>query len=228
MRIRIRTPAGRLGRRLRLERPRIIITSTSTRVRRAGRVNRVCTPITLLRRTPQSHNVLSRYSNPPLPHINTNTNENSITQGVIEPISQTTLTGFLTQRFGAVKDVEIVRSKACAFLEFLSLDAARRAIIASLPQGQGGEGGLWIEVGGDVGQVRISVEMKKERGDRPVSRPRGGAPGAAVNGEAVGSGQGVGGGAGRGSGGGGGGNFRGRGGMRGRGGGGGGSGTVGK
>lgn len=69
-----------------------------------------------------------------------------------------------------------MRSKACAFLEFVNLDSAKRAIIASLPQGQGGEGGIWLDVGGEAGQVRISVETKKERGDRPPSRPRGGAP----------------------------------------------------
>lgn len=93
-----------------------------------------------------------------------------------EPVSQTALSTFLTQRFGPVKDIEIVRSKACAFLEFISLDSAKRAISASLPQSQGGEGGVWLDVGGDVGQVRISVETKKERGERPPSRPRGGAP----------------------------------------------------
>ncbi|RDB30689.1 putative G3BP-like protein [Hypsizygus marmoreus] len=131
-------------------------------------------------------------------------------KGVTEPISQTTLTNVLTQRFGPVKDVEIVRSKACAFLEFTSLDAAKRAIIASLPQSAGGDGGIWVDVGGEAGTVRISVETKKERGDRPVSRPRGGAP-VVVNGRDQGDG-----GAGRGGREGG---FRGRGGPgRGRGG----------
>jgi len=96
---------------------------------------------------------------------------------------QSTLTNALTQRFGPIKELEIVRSKACAFLEFVNLESARRAIIASLPQNQGGEGGIRIEIGGETGQVRISVETKKERGERPVSRPRGGAP---VNGEARG------------------------------------------
>lgn len=65
-------------------------------------------------------------------------------------------------------------------MEFTSLDAAKKAIITSLPPGQGGEGGIRIDVGGaggEVGgQVRISVETKKERGDRPAPRPRGGAP----------------------------------------------------
>jgi len=98
-------------------------------------------------------------------------------RGVNEPITQTQLTNVLTQRFGPIKDqAEIVRSKACAFLEFHSLDAAKRAIIACLPVAQGGEGGVRIDVGGEVGSIRIIVETRKERGDRPVSRPRGGAP----------------------------------------------------
>ncbi|KIM46989.1 hypothetical protein M413DRAFT_16524 [Hebeloma cylindrosporum] len=106
-------------------------------------------------------------------------------KGVLEPISQTALQSTLTTRFGAIKELEIVRSKACAFIEFQSVDSAKRAIIASLNQHQGGDGGVWIDVGGEVGQVRITVETKKERGDRPVSRPRGGAP--PVNGDGRGS-----------------------------------------
>ncbi|KAF8900360.1 hypothetical protein CPB85DRAFT_1439543 [Mucidula mucida] len=102
-------------------------------------------------------------------------------KGVTEPISNTTLTNQLTQ-FGQVKEVDIVRSKACAFVEFTTVDAARRAIIACLPSAQGGGGGMWVQVGGDVGQVRITVETKKERGERPPSRPRGGAPQGDVRG----------------------------------------------
>ncbi|KAF6744745.1 hypothetical protein DFP72DRAFT_65596 [Ephemerocybe angulata] len=103
-------------------------------------------------------------------------------KGVTEPISQTALTTHLTQRFGPIKDIEIVRSKACAFLEFVTLDSAKRAIIASLNQGQGGEGGVYIDCGGDIGNVRINIETKKERGERPPpsGRPRGGPP---VNGD---------------------------------------------
>ena len=102
-------------------------------------------------------------------------------QGVVETASQNQLSQTLAQRFGPLKDVEIVRSKACAFLEFLSLDAAKKAIIASLPQNQNGEGGVQIDVGGDA--VRIFVETRKERGERPQSWPRGGGP---MNGEARG------------------------------------------
>ncbi|KAF8965032.1 hypothetical protein BDZ97DRAFT_1813306 [Flammula alnicola] len=107
-------------------------------------------------------------------------------KGVTEPISQTALQTTLTQRFGPIKELEIVRSKACAFIEFQSIDSAKRAIVASLTQHQGGEGGVWIDVGGEVGQLKISVETKKERGERPVSRPRGGAP-PAVNGDGRGA-----------------------------------------
>jgi hypothetical protein len=107
----------------------------------------------------------------------------------------------LTSRFGAIKDLDIVRSKACAFLEFANVEAARRAIIASLPPPHGGEGGIRVDIG-EGQHMRILVETRKERGERgerPISRPRGGPP---VNGDMRGGG-----------GGGGGGGFRGRGGQ---------------
>ncbi|KAG6865255.1 hypothetical protein C0991_004071 [Blastosporella zonata] len=88
-------------------------------------------------------------------------------KGVVQPITQNLLSTALTLRFGPVKDIEVVPSKACAFLEFNTLDAARKAISASP---------IWIDVGGDIGQLRVSIETKKERADRPPSRPRGGAP----------------------------------------------------
>lgn len=116
-------------------------------------------------------------------------------KGVLETLTQANMTNTLTQRFGPIKDLEIVRSKACAFLEFTTLEAAKKAITSSLPLSQGGEGGIRIDVGGGEHQ-RITVETRKERGDRPVSRPRGGSP---LNGDR-GSFRGRGGGAGRGRG----------------------------
>lgn len=88
----------------------------------------------------------------------------------------------LTARFGPIKDLEIVRNKACAFLEFDKVESARKAIIASIPQHLGGEGGIRIGDGDpavpnysrDV--PRILIETRKERGERPPSKPRGGAP----------------------------------------------------
>lgn len=92
-----------------------------------------------------------------------------------ENVTETALRNTLTSRFGPIKDLDLVRNKACAFLEFSSVDAARRAIVASLPTSQGGEGGIRIDVG-DGQQMRITIETRKERGERPPSRPRGGAP----------------------------------------------------
>jgi len=117
----------------------------------------------------------------------------------VDSVAEQTLKQIVTSRFGPIKDLEIVRNKACAFLEFEKLESAKRAITASLP-GQGGQGGVRIETGGGE-NVRIFIETKKERGERPVNRPRGGGPGQGVNG----------GGDGRGS-------YRGRGPPRGRGG----------
>lgn len=102
-------------------------------------------------------------------------------QGVTEVVSQTALEQTLVSRFGPIKELEILRNKACAFLEFHSVDSARKAIIASLSPQQGGEGGIWIEGGNE--QHRISVETKKDKADRGPSRPyRGGAPAGQVNG----------------------------------------------
>ncbi|KAJ7033653.1 hypothetical protein C8F04DRAFT_1183864 [Mycena alexandri] len=121
-------------------------------------------------------------------------------KGVLEPITSSLLTAHLNTHFGQMKDLEIVRSKACAFFEFQNLDSARRAIATSLPPSQGGEGGVWIDCG-DAGLLRISIETRKERGDRPVSRPRGGGPmGEGRGGEGRGRGEGFRGARGRGAG----------------------------
>ena len=88
---------------------------------------------------------------------------------MVEQVTVASLTAALTRRFGPVKDVKIVQTKKRAFIEFLSLDLARRAITASLPQDQGGEGGLFIDVGGETGQVRILVKTHRFAG-RPSYR----------------------------------------------------------
>lgn len=98
-------------------------------------------------------------------------------QGVVEHVTEATLKNTLTQRFGPIKDVEIVRSKACAFLEFLSLNDARRAQVASLNVNIGGEGGIRVGEAPDGHPLRIYVETRKERSDRPPPR------GTPVNGD---------------------------------------------
>ncbi|CCM03268.1 uncharacterized protein FIBRA_05396 [Fibroporia radiculosa] len=90
-------------------------------------------------------------------------------KSVTENIPDAALKNSLVQRFGPVKELEILRPKACAFLEFTQLEAARRAIAASLPISQGGEGGVRIELEGGA-TARILVETRKERGERPPPR----------------------------------------------------------
>ncbi|KAG0693056.1 hypothetical protein DFH29DRAFT_881762 [Suillus ampliporus] len=106
-------------------------------------------------------------------------------KGVTEVVSQQQLRTLLG-RFGTVKDVEIVRTKDCAFLEFNSLDAAKEAIIASLPMDAGGEGGLRLD--SPEGSTRIIVQTRMVS----INRPWGGAPngedwGGAPNSETWGS-----------------------------------------
>ncbi|WVQ98666.1 hypothetical protein IAU59_005797 [Kwoniella sp. CBS 9459] len=74
----------------------------------------------------------------------------------------------IAARFGDVKKVEIVKAKACAFVEFARVDSARKAIIASLPASQGGEDGVKFDGG------RLNFETRKEKDER---RPKGGAGG---------------------------------------------------
>lgn len=96
-----------------------------------------------------------------------------------ESVSPGALRDVLTTRFGAIKELEVVRAKACAFLEFQTVESARRAIRASLPVNLGGEGGIRIGEDTDAERApRITVEMRKERADRPMSGrpPRTGGP----------------------------------------------------
>lgn len=85
-------------------------------------------------------------------------------KSVTENITEAALKEALTTRFGPVKDVSIVRSKACAFLEFVDVSAARRAMMVSLPPSQGGEGGVRI------GDHKVIVDHRKERNERPPPR----------------------------------------------------------
>ena len=68
-------------------------------------------------------------------------------------------------RFGEVKSIEVLKTKACAFVEFVKVDSARRAIIASLSPSQGGEGGAKVQGG------VLNFEVRKEKDER---RPKAG------------------------------------------------------
>lgn len=73
-------------------------------------------------------------------------------------------------RFGDVAKVEIVKSKACAFVEFAKVESARKAIIASLATNQGGEGGV------KAGEGKLNFETRKEKDERRPKGTRGGVP----------------------------------------------------
>ncbi|GAA5924609.1 hypothetical protein JCM3775_005421 [Rhodotorula graminis] len=101
-------------------------------------------------------------------------------KGVLETVSDRLLRDTLTTRFGPLKEVDIVRSKACAFIEFEKLESARRAIQTSLRPTDGGEGGIMLPLD-DGSHQRINVVERKPHGDRPISS-RGGRGGSAAGG----------------------------------------------
>ncbi|KAJ9114914.1 hypothetical protein QFC20_001287 [Naganishia adeliensis] len=86
-------------------------------------------------------------------------------QDATEQITESELRQILSKYAGVpgseITKVEIVRDKACAFVEFAKVDAARRAIIASLLTAQGGGGGIKTD-----GGHRIIVESRKEKSER--------------------------------------------------------------
>ncbi|RXK36724.1 hypothetical protein M231_06031 [Tremella mesenterica] len=86
-----------------------------------------------------------------------------------DSVDETTVRN-IAARFGEVKKVEIVKHKACAFVEFATVDAARKAITASLPANQGGEGGVKFSDG------KLNFETRKEKDERRPKGTRGGAP----------------------------------------------------
>lgn len=80
-------------------------------------------------------------------------------------------------RFGEVNKAEVVLNKACAFVEFKTAEAARKAITASLPTNQGGEGG--IKIPGISGTIHF--ETRKEKDERRPKGPGGSEGGARQN-----------------------------------------------
>ncbi|GAA5855382.1 hypothetical protein JCM8547_009058 [Rhodosporidiobolus lusitaniae] len=94
------------------------------------------------------------------------TTSSCFVKGVVETVSDKALRDVLTSRFGPLKEVDIVRSKACAFVEFEKLEHARRAIQASLRPSEGGEGGIHIDVGTGM-PARINIVERKPHGERP-------------------------------------------------------------
>ncbi|KLO13692.1 hypothetical protein SCHPADRAFT_915152 [Schizopora paradoxa] len=90
-------------------------------------------------------------------------------KGVQDHVSDTALRTALTA-FGPLDSLDIRRSKACAFVDYANVDAARKAIAASLPVFAGGNGGIDVAVGDRGGKARVSVEVLRERKERERER----------------------------------------------------------
>ncbi|SCV67832.1 BQ2448_5443 [Microbotryum intermedium] len=117
-------------------------------------------------------------------------------KGVQENVTEKALKDVLTSRFGPMCECSIIRSKACAFVEYESLLSARKALQASVLRSEGGEGGVRVPVdpshpasnGKDFAIIQILE--RKEHGERPPSQPRRGPGGARTGGQGQGQGQG--------------------------------------
>lgn len=96
------------------------------------------------------------------------TSTSCFVKGVVETVSDKALRDLLVTRFGPLRELDIKRSKACAFIEFESLLSARRAIQVSLRVQEGGEGSIVVDREGG-GFDLINVVTKKATADRPVS-----------------------------------------------------------
>jgi hypothetical protein len=77
----------------------------------------------------------------------------------------------LEDNFGPIKDLDIIRNKACAFLEFKSVESARRAIQFCSPHSVGGQGG--IECDGMFIHIEVrALVQAEERMPKPDRRKR--------------------------------------------------------
>ncbi|GAA5964522.1 hypothetical protein JCM3765_005221 [Sporobolomyces pararoseus] len=96
---------------------------------------------------------------------------NCFVKGVLEYVTEKQLKEVLSTRFGPLKELDIIRSKACAFVEFVSLNDARKAIQVSMRHQDGGENGIIFET--PTGEkARINVVERKPHNERPPPKPR--------------------------------------------------------
>ncbi|MBW0513091.1 hypothetical protein O181_052806 [Austropuccinia psidii MF-1] len=85
-------------------------------------------------------------------------------KSVNENIDEKSLKDQLVKKFGPIKELDIVRNKACGFLEFERIESAKKAIQMSMPFNLGGKGGIPIVIGSE--EYVINIESKRLPGER--------------------------------------------------------------
>ena len=78
---------------------------------------------------------------------------------MIDALPVRTLRAALEERFGAVNQLDLLRGKACAFLDFANVESAREAIRVSRPVRFGGEGGFAVP--GTDFIVHVTVRVRR-------------------------------------------------------------------
>lgn len=110
--------------------------------------------------TPQQRPAAASHSNP----IDSVSTGACFIKSVHENLDEKSLKEQLTKRFGPIKDLDVIRTKACGFLEFQSIESAKKAIQMSLPFNQGGKGGIPVSSNGE--EFMIVIESKRQPGER--------------------------------------------------------------
>ncbi|TIB98326.1 NTF2-like protein [Wallemia mellicola] len=78
-------------------------------------------------------------------------------KNVTDQVQGNELRSILQAKFGLIRDVDVVRTKACAFVQFDKIESAKKAIIASHSKDQGGEGGI------KIGNQTVMLESRREK-----------------------------------------------------------------
>lgn len=102
---------------------------------------------------------------------------------IVENLPSEGLQAALEAKFGPMKECTVNSAKQVAFGEFASVDSARKAIRASLPTNQGGEGG--IKLGKDGSAVIVEEKRKPANANASgngTSAGRGGRGGSSAQG----------------------------------------------
>ncbi|TIB70083.1 hypothetical protein E3P77_00133 [Wallemia ichthyophaga] len=93
-------------------------------------------------------------------------------KNVTDQVQEPELRSILQAKFGLIRDVDVVRNKACAFVQFDKIESAKKAIIASHSKEQGGEGGVKIAAQTVQLESRKEKTKNKQQQRKNTGRPR--------------------------------------------------------